>query len=463
MFKDDKTIKIGFAPTRRNIFSKEDAIKHKNLIRNKLKELQIDFVDLEWLNEEGLLYETEDVDKVVERFVAEKVDALFVPHCNFGNEACVATLGKRLGKPLLLWGPRDEAPGPDHLRLRDSQCGMFATSKALGRYGVPFSYIVSSHVDDEVFVEGIKKFVLATGVVKAFKNMRIGQIGTRPESFLSVIYNEGQLLEKFGIEVVPITLSELAADMNKLLKNNDVRLDEGAEYTRRRTPHSDVPQDFYKKHAAMKYALKDFAKSRGLSAIALQCWNSLQDLTGIMPCIANAELTEEGLPVVCETDVCGAVTAALVQAAGGNRQPIFFADVTVRHPTNDNAELLWHCGPFPYSLKKENSTSEVGIHYTLNNGCYGVGEWQLKDGELTISRFDEQDGQYKMLLARGKTCEGPINRGTYVWTEFSDWPKLEERLIYGPYIHHVAGIYDDIIPVMQEAVRFLPDIKLDII
>ena len=34
-------------------------------------------------------------------------------------------------------------------------------------------------------------------------------------------------------------------------------------------------------------------------------------------------MTEEGIPVVCETDIHGAVTAVMVQAAGMGKLPLF--------------------------------------------------------------------------------------------------------------------------------------------
>jgi len=43
-------------------------------------------------------------------------------------------------------------------RLRDTQCGLFATSNVLMKYGVPFSYIVNSRLDDPVFERGVKTF-----------------------------------------------------------------------------------------------------------------------------------------------------------------------------------------------------------------------------------------------------------------------------------------------------------------
>ena len=39
-----------------------------------------------------------------------------------------------MGLPVLLWGPRDERPDENGVRLRDSQCGLFATGKVLRRF-----------------------------------------------------------------------------------------------------------------------------------------------------------------------------------------------------------------------------------------------------------------------------------------------------------------------------------------
>ncbi|MBC8838472.1 fucose isomerase, partial [Escherichia coli] len=49
-----EAIKIGFAPTRRSIFSAPDAVKYANLTRDKLNELNIEFVDIAEFNEDGL-------------------------------------------------------------------------------------------------------------------------------------------------------------------------------------------------------------------------------------------------------------------------------------------------------------------------------------------------------------------------------------------------------------------------
>ena len=113
-------IKIGYAPTRRSIFSAPDAVKYRGLTAERLTELGIDFVDITDINSEGLLYNDEDRIKIAEKFKAEKIDGLFLPHCNFGTEFECARLAKDLNVPVLLWGPLDERPEPDGTRLRDT-------------------------------------------------------------------------------------------------------------------------------------------------------------------------------------------------------------------------------------------------------------------------------------------------------------------------------------------------------
>ena len=151
-----KKIKLGYAPTRRSIFSAPDAIKFRGLTADRLRELGVDFVDITDINEEGLLYDDNDVDKIVAKFKAEGVDGLLLAHCNFGTEFVCARLAKKLGVPVLLWGPLDERPDENGVRLRDTQCGLFATGKVLRRFRVPFTELYSSGL--YTFVQTVLKY-----------------------------------------------------------------------------------------------------------------------------------------------------------------------------------------------------------------------------------------------------------------------------------------------------------------
>ena len=442
-------IKLGVAPTRRSIFSAPDALKFAGLTLKRLEELGVEVVDIRDINEEGLLYDDKDVAKIAAKFRAEGVAGLFLPHCNFGTEYVCARLAKELNLPVLLWGPRDERPDENGVRLRDSQCGLFATGKVLRRFRVPFTYLTNCRLTDPEFERGIRNFLAVCNVVKAFRSTRILQIAPRPFDFWSTMCNEGELLERFNIQLAPIPMTELVEAV-KAAKEEKTQVAQVVEYCR---THMNIAirEEELLNVAALKVAMRGLADHYGCNAIAIQCWNALQTELGIMPCAANSLLNEEGLPVVCETDIHGAITAILVEAAGMGEARSFFADWTVRHPDNENGELLQHCGPWPISVAKEKPT----IGYPLAFDHPGAVEAEAKHGEMTLCRFDGDNGEYSLLLGRAKGIEGPYTKGTYVWVEVENLKRLEDKLVCGPYIHHCVGIHQDVVPVLYEACKYI--------
>lgn len=454
------SIKIAYCPTRRDVFSREEAIKFNKIIREKIAKYPVEIVDLKGINEEELLFRDCDIQVAIDRFIEAKVDAIFFPHCNFGSENRVAQVARVLNVPVLLWGPRDDAPNNIGLRSRDSQCGLFATGKVLRRHNVPFTYLPNSWINDNDWLIGFEKFISVANVVKSLQNLNILQISTRPEAFCSVICNENELLEKFNVHLYPITLQELTAKMKEIKEQNGLEYKETVRFVSSMSNNAMAEQ--INEVAALKVAIKSLALDYNCRAVAIQCWTSLQDMLGIMPCFANAMLTDEHLPTVCETDIHGAITAVMMQSLNlGNITP-FFADVTVRHPQNDNAELLWHCGNFPYSLAKKTEDCSIGCS-KYHGDTFGICEWELKDGDLTIARFDGDHGKYQLLIGEAKTTHGPKNVGSYVWIEVDDWKKWERRLVEGPYIHHVCGVYGKYGEILSEACKYINDLTSDVV
>lgn len=442
-------IKLGYAPTRRSIFSAPDAIKYRGLTAERLKELGIDFVDITDINEEGLLYNDEDMLKIAEKFKKEKIDGLFLPHCNFGTEYECARLAKELNVPVLLWGPLDERPEENGVRLRDTQCGLFATGKVLRRFQVPFTYMTNCRLSDPVFERGIKDFMAVCNVVKTFRKIRILQISTRPFDFWTTMCNEGELLERFNIQLSPIPMPELTSEMKKV-KEEKTEVDQVITYINEHM-EIQIKEDEVVNVAALKVAMKNLATKYGCNAVAIQCWNCLQSEIGIMPCAANALMNDEGIPVVCETDIHGAITALLVEAAGMDETRGFFADWTIRHPDIKNGELLQHCGPWPLSIAKETPK----LTYPLAFDHPGSITAEAKHGEVTLCRFDGDNGEYSMLLGNAKGVDGPKGMGTYLWVEVDNIKRLEEKIVCGPYIHHCVGIHKNVVPVLYEACKYI--------
>ncbi len=449
---DYKTINLGIVPTRRDMFpDPQAAIARKDKIVPKVVELcesihDVNVFTLDGVTDNGLLVEEGNVAKAEKYFREKEIDALFILHINFGQEESVARLAKKLNVPVLLWGPRDGMPGDySELRTYDSQCGMFASSRALLRYGVKFTYVENCWLDSPILKKGIEDFIRVASVVKAFRGARVLQLSTRPRQFLSVKVNEGELMEKFGIEVNPIENFEIFYTIDHILANEPERIDAVLNDWEQRIQFCQSTEDQKRSTAAVYLGINDIAERYNCTTVATECWSMFVGKYGVSPCLAFAELTEAGLPVCCECDVNGAISSLIVQAATRRETPSFLADITVRHPENDNAELMWHCGPFPTCLAKDDKPASLACQCAF----------ELKRGEITMTRFDSDRGNYMLFSDTGKGVDGPVSGGSYVWFEARDWSAWEKKLMYGPYIHHIAGAYGNYKEIMREASKYL--------
>ncbi len=444
-------IKLGFAPTRRNIFSADAAIEFADLTRNKLNDMNVNYVDIKDINDDGLLYHDDGMNKITAKFKAANIDGLFLANENFGTEYECARLAKQFDVPVLLWGPKDEAPAADGSRLRDTQCGLFAIGKVLRRFQIPFTYLVNVDIDDPEFERGVRDFIKVCNVVKTFKNTRILQVGPRPFDFWSTMINEGELLEKFNISLSPIPLTELVQEIRRIQTEKSSVIDETVAKLRA-VAEIDITDKALNMVAALKVALSNKMNEYGCNAGAIQCWTALQDEIGILPYASESLLQDEGTPVTCETDIHGVISELLIEAATMGEERAVFADVNCRHPENPNGELLQHLGVFPFSMAK-NKPKLPKSHFVFDYpGSVG---FEAKDGTYTLCRFDGDNGKYSLLMGNAKSTPGPYEQGTYLWLEFANLNRFETKLVYGPYIHHIAAVRADVAPILYEACKYL--------
>ncbi|MDY2791604.1 MAG: hypothetical protein SOT76_02545 [Eubacteriales bacterium] len=455
-------VKVGLAPMRRDvtprpgIFNWEKAEERGHRIVKYIEEHfasdNVSFVDLKGINPVDVMYNDDDAEKVIERFRAEKVDAVVIINCNFGNEEIAAQVAGALNVPTMIWAPMEDEFLPDGSRFCDSQCGMFGVSRILQRNNIPFTYVETCHVEDDIFKAGFEKFVSVACMVKNFRGMRIAQVGMRPKPFTSVIFNEGELMQKFGIRVIPVNMAVVIDKYNRILKERDAELEEGAKLLLSRYEMDELTPPLLKKVYAFVLLYQEIFAEYKVQAVSAECWTSMQLGVGAMPCTAYSVLADMGYVISCESDLHGAISMAMLSCASLGRKIPFFGEFTVRNPENRNSELLWHCGPFAYSLKKD--------------GCpcknVNMRQWfQVKDGHYTITRFDQDNGDYMMLAGQFDSTTGPYTFGTYLWAQFDDLSKWERKLVEGPYIHHMAEIEGDYTEELKEFSKYVPGLKID--
>lgn len=461
----DYKVKIGLIAMRRNTtdrprgtfltwYSAEQrGKKFTEYIEKNFTNENVEFVDNKGIGIEDLVYDDNSANEVIERFKKEKVDAVFIINCNFGNEEAAADIAKELGKPVLLWAPLDDEYYVDGMRPTDSQCGLFGVSRQMQRFHIPFSHLPCCRVDSDEFKDGFESFVRVVCMVKNFTGMRVGQVGARPAPFYSVIWNEGELMEKFGIKIVPINFALIEQRMNEVLENDTEEIATFVKYFEDNYQMDDLTPDYLERMAALVVMYKKLFDEFNLDIISAECWTATPVMfDGLAPCAVYGVLNDLGYIISCESDMHCALTMALLKCASLGKDKPFLGEFTVRHPENKNAELLWHCGPFPLSVKAKDSTARL-----VNQR-----EWfRAKDGTYTVARIDQESGNYMILPLVCNTTAGPQTHGTYLWGEFEGLQKIEDRLIDGPYIHHFVEIKGDYTKEIEEFCKYFPNLKVD--
>lgn len=455
-------VKIGLAPIRRDVtprpgifnweIAEERGRRLVAYIEEHFTDDRVSFVDTRGITPVDVLITEEDARAAADRFRAEGVDGVVLLNSNFGNEEAGALLARELGKPVLIFAPLDDVFEEDGTRYTDSQCGLFGLSRQLQRCNIPFSYIESCRVEDDRFARGLRQFESVCCMVKNFRGLRVAQVGLRPKPFCSVIFNEGELLQKFGVQTVPVNLAVVIDKYNRILAQRDAELEEGARLLESRYEIDDVSQPLLKKIYAFVLLYEEIVAEYRVDAVSAECWTAMQLAVGAMPCTAYSVLADKGYIIGCESDLLGTVTMALLSCASLGRNIPFFGEFTVRHPQDQNTELLWHCGPFAYSLKAEDSAAKL----------VNMRQWfRVKDGRYTVARLDQDNGNYSLLSGVCSSGEGPYTFGTYLWARFDNLSGWEKKLVEGPYIHHMAEIEGDYTDALEEFCRYIPALTAD--
>lgn len=460
--KLDYKVKIGLVPVRRDCtprpgqfnweYAEERGRKLTAYIKEHYSSEHVEFADCKDLNAVHTLVNEKDAYKLAGMFRADGVDAIWIINANFGNEEAVAILAKEMSVPLLLWAPLDDHYEPDGTRLTDSQCGLFGTSRLLGRYHIPYSFIPSCYVQEDEFRRGFDQFVRVVCMVKNFRRMRVAQIGLRPKPFTSVIFNEDDLIEQFGIHVIPVNMAAVSERFDRIMETRDAELEEGAGLLASRYEMDEPTAPLLKKMYAFVLLYRELFEEFDISVASAECWSATPLATGVAPCTAYSILADEGYLIGCEGDMYCSITMGLLSCAALGESVPFMGEFTVKHPEDRNVELLWHCGQFAYSLKKE------GSHCKQMNQrqCF-----QVKDGRYTLCRMDEDRGKFTILPGIFESADGPYTTGTYIWGRFDDLAGWERKIMEGPYIHHFAEVEGDYTDVIKEFCKYVPNLHFD--
>jgi len=95
---------------------------------------------------------------------------------------------------------------------------------------------------------------------------------------------------------------------------------------------SGIPQVALLKMAKLGAIVDDWMKSADVQISAVQCWTSLEENLGVVPCTVMSMMSDTLLSSACEVDVCGGARDARIATCLGNAQRIARLEQTTTAP-----------------------------------------------------------------------------------------------------------------------------------
>jgi L-fucose isomerase-like protein len=421
------------------------------------------------LNIKGIMLDTEDTKLGgVESFQdAQKCAALFrryrdeiigvlVVLPNFGDERGIAETLKLadLNVPVLVQGYPDDLDKLDVARRRDSWCGKISACNNLYQFGIKYTLTTKHvvHPTDPSFIKDLTDFMAVCRVTKGLRNVRIGAIGARPGGFNTVRYSE-KILQRNGISVVTVDLSEILGNANKLTAQDasvQQRLQKIKDYASRgRTPDEALIQ-----MAKLDVVLTDFMEVNSLDATAIQCWTSVQKNYGCNVCTSMSIMSENMLPSGCEVDVTGTLSMYALQLASGS--PSALVDWNNNYANDDNKCVLFHCGNWAKSFLPDIEISTAPILGTTvgEENTYGALSGRTPAMPLTFGRISTDDprGVMKAYIGEGRLTDDPLKTfGNRAVAEIPNLQGLMQYICKNGFEHHVVMNASKTAGILKEA------------
>ena len=389
----------------------------------------------------------------------DRIDGIIVSLPNFGFEIGIinAISVADLNVPVLVQACDDENDKVDLDSRRDAFCGKISVCNNLYQYGIPFTdtTLPTYSIYSELLAKDINKFAGICRVVNGLRHARIGAIGARPAGFQTVRASE-KLLQKSGITVVPVDLSEILGAARKI-EDTDAELLKKLEEIK---CYAAVPKEYSDKlvlQAKFGVAVERWIEANQIDAVAVQCWDSLEQNYGCAACVTMSMLGEKLLPAACEVDIAGAVSMyALTLAAQGQSALL---DWNNNFAEDRNKCVCTHCGNFPKSfVRNDLKLGTLGVlGRTLGKvNTFGAVYGKVTKGDFTFFRIstDDTKGAIKAYLGTGEITDDPYGMdGCIAVTKVNNLQTLMKYICKNGFEHHVAMVRNDVKEILNEAIE----------
>ncbi len=387
---------------------------------------------------------------------AEAIDGILVTLPNFGDERGVANAIRLSGLrvPVLVQAFPDEGDKMTLADRRDSFCGKMSACNNLWQYDIPYSLTTLHTVapDSASFRQDLRHFASTCRVVRGLKGAKFGMLGARPAAFITVRFSE-KLLEKAGISVDVLDLSEVFGRI-KDLEDEDSAVLEKLAAIKDYAPTTNIPAEALLKMAKFALVTERWMEENELVATAVQCWTSMEEYFGIVPCTVMSMLSNALKPSACETDITGAIGMYAMALASG--KPSALVDWNNNYGDDPNKGVIFHCSNLPKDFFEdvEMSYQDIISETVGKENTYGTLVGRVKHGPFTYCRVSTDDtrGVVRVYLGEGRLTHDPLATfGGFGVVEIPEFQGLLRHICENGYEHHVAVNRSQVAGAVAEA------------
>jgi len=387
---------------------------------------------------------------------AGKIDGVLVTLPNFGDERAVANTLRwsGLNVPVLIHAFEDDGSKMTIKDRRDSFCGKMSVCNNLRQYGIKYS-LTTRHTmapDSDDFRADLRRFVATCRVVNKLRKCRLGAIGARPGAFNTVRYSE-KLLEHAGITVETLDLSEVLGWTAKMAEH-DAEVKAKLAAIQAYTNTGSVPQLPVLKMAKLGVAIDRWVAANALDATAIQCWTSLEEFYGVVPCTLMSMMSNSLMPSACETDIAGVIGMYALTLASG--KPSALLDWNNNYGADPDKGVVFHCSNLPkdFFTSQKMDYQEIIAGTVGKDNTFGTIVGRVAAGPFTYCRVstDDLNGRITAYFGEGEFTEDKLETfGGYGVIKVPHFQKLLHYICANGFEHHVAATKANVSHALQDA------------
>ena len=385
-----------------------------------------------------------------------KIDGIVVTLPNFGDERAVAETLRHadLHVPVLVQATPDTASKMTIRDRRDSFCGKMSVCNNLSQYGIPYS-LTSLHTEapnSAEFRRDLDWFLGVCRVVRGLRNLRIGAVGARPAAFNTVRYSE-KILEANRITIETLDLSEVMGRIGRL-KDDDPNALQKLGEIRAYVPTEGIPDAALLKMAKLGAVLDGWMQESGVTLSALQCWTSIEEFFGVVPCTVMSMMSNAGMSSACEVDICGVIGMHALRLA--SETPSALLDWNNNYGDDPDKAVCFHCSNLPkhFFAGVRMDFQEIIAGTVGKDNTFGTCVGRVKAEPMSFARFstDDRTGKIRGYVGEGEFTDDPLT--TFGGAGVVKIPRLQELLRFiceRGFEHHVAANLASVSSAVHEA------------